>query len=533
MRASRLLVSLALLAASCASPSSPEMVRVVAVVRDGSSLFSLEERVPAGEVDAWVASVSSRGDVLFAGTAGSRRIHSDPLVPDLWGHARLGFERRPELSSPSGILVAVLDTGVDASHPDLSGRVMRGADMVGSSGRGDRDPNGHGTHVAGIVAAVAGNGLGVAGFAHGVDILPVRVLGSDGFGDDSDLARGIVWAVDNGADIINMSVGGAEDMGLLRAAVDYANERGVLLVASAGNDALWGNAPSYPAAYPGVVAVAATSPGDMRAMFSNTGSYVELAAPGVSILSTWPGGRYIYSSGTSMSAPYVSAAAALVMSTTGARGHALRSSLAASAVDLGRPGRDEEFGFGLVDPFAASGGAPLPASPPPSSLPGLDPSLPELPAFDLPFDLPTFDLPPLPLLSDLLPDLPPVPDLLDFDWGGGGADFPDLPGFAAPELGGLPSVEPVSGRASTSLRASAGSGYVELELEGPVSLVAFRSVTWESYAAGELISGGEVKLDREGRARLRVPSSADRMSFVFSGSLTTLPSSAEVALGRL
>lgn len=488
---------------------------VVALVRTPSGdLERLEFSSSYSGLQGLESDLNSRSDVVVFGTVGGRRVHGDPLLQDQWGSSRLSYSRVGELSSASGVVVAVLDTGVDGSHPDLAGRVLRGFDARTGALRGDTDPNGHGTHVAGIIAAIAGNGIGVEGFASGVSVLPVRVLGADGYGDDADLATGMVWAVDNGADIINMSVGGAEDMSLLRDAARYAYERDVLLVASAGNDALWGNAPSFPAAIPEVVAVGAVSQGDMRAMFSNTGPYLELVAPGSSIVSTWPGGRYLYSSGTSMSAPFVSASAALVMASTGLRGSGLRSALTSSALDLGSPGRDSEFGFGMVDPFSAVGLPGISGSPGGFEMPGLLPGLPDLPTFDLP-SLPDIEellasLPPLPDPSELLPSLPDMAD----------PGFPDLPGGGESGL-------PERMRAEVGVSASAdSSGAVSVVLSGPRALVAFRRVSWVAYGAdGSQTGSGEVVLDIEGLGSAYPGGGWRVLEVSYPGSLTTLPAS--------
>lgn len=520
---------LALVTASCSSyeGTSADVV-IVALVREvDGSISRREVYVPASVAFEREAEIAREPGVVAAGRSGSRRTHSDPLLKDQWGSARLSYERIGELPAPAGVIVAVLDTGVDASHPDLSGRVLRGFDAVSGSAGADSDPNGHGTHVAGIIAAVAGNGIGVAGFASGVSILPVRVLGTNGYGDDADLATGIIWAVDNGADVINMSVGGAEDMSLLRSAVEYASSRGVLLVASAGNDALWGNAPSFPAALPEVIAVGATTQRDGRAMFSNTGSYLELSAPGSSIVSTWPGGRYIYSSGTSMAAPFVSAAAALVLFATGLRGELLRSELRSSALDVGPPGRDDEFGFGIIDPFRASGLAGIASSPPEFSLPGILPGLP---------DLPTFDLPPLPDPSELFARLPELPDFSKML-----PELPELPSYGLPEFPdpgapsagdpGFPYVEGpgVPARAEVGLGARWEAGLVLVELSGAAALVAYRRVSWVAYSGpGVSLGSGEVRLDATGSGSFTAPEGWGRVELSYPGSLTTLSAGIDI-----
>jgi type VII secretion-associated serine protease mycosin len=274
-----------------------------------------------------------------------------------WGLTRLRAERTWRLGRAEGQVVAVVDSGVDATHPDLAGVVTRGVDLV-DRGDGRRDPYGHGTHVAGIIAARAGNRIGVAGLADGATILPVRVLTASGKGWMSDIALGVVYAVDHGASVVNLSLAGPHDIPALQAAVRYAQGRGVVLVAAAGNERQHGDPVMYPAAYPGVLAVAATDTDDTSADFSETGSYVSLAAPGVRIAATYPKNRYVFLSGTSAAAPFVSATAALVRAAQPRlAGDQVVARLLATAEDLGGAGRDHQFGAGLVDPFAAVAGA--------------------------------------------------------------------------------------------------------------------------------------------------------------------------------
>ena len=182
------------------------------------------------------------------------------------------------------------------------------------AGNGEVDPAGHGTHVAGIIAAHANNGVGIAGAAPGVKILPVRVLDASGSGSSSDVAEGIIWAADHGARVINLSLGGGPSPGM-QIAMQYALSKQVVTFAAAGNAYQDGNLPTYPAAYPEAIAVAAIDSNLQHADFSNTGSYVDLAAPGDLIWSTYGQGhsQYALMSGTSMATPYATATAALVL----------------------------------------------------------------------------------------------------------------------------------------------------------------------------------------------------------------------------
>jgi hypothetical protein len=294
---------------------------------------------------------------------------SDPLRKDQWGLDAVPFEAARVGADPSGVVVAVVDTGVDASHEDLNGIVLPGIDLVDGVGDGREDPSGHGTHVAGIVAGIAGNGKGIAGAASGVKILPVRVLDETGSGWASDVVEGIRWAADAGADVINLSLGSTGSGSAYREVMNYAvNVKGAVVVAAAGNGYLEGNLTHYPAADPDAIAVAATTSAGARAPFSNTGSWVDIAAPGQGIVAPCSSlkcgttSSYVYKSGTSMATPFTSAAAALLVAANPGVGPVqVRDWLTGTAADLGIPGLDVEFGAGLVDPraaLAAADGAP-------------------------------------------------------------------------------------------------------------------------------------------------------------------------------
>ncbi len=288
------------------------------------------------------------------------------------------------------VVVAVLDTGLDMTHPDLLGGVWENAaEKNGRTGVDDDgngfvddvngwnfpddngkiyDDHGHGTHVAGTIAARINNGIGIAGMAGNVTIMPVDVFGG-GIGAYEDLIRAIIYATDNGARVINMSLG-ASSYSLGEAmAVNYAVDHGVVTVAAAGNT---GNETyHYPAAHPAVIAVAATTASDTRASFSTRGDWVDVAAPGVSIYATFPGGRYIYMSGTSMATPHVSGLAALILSVNPALNPAaVRGIIESTVDDLGALGRDIDFGWGRINAGRAlaqvtPGSAPTETPPPP------------------------------------------------------------------------------------------------------------------------------------------------------------------------
>ncbi|WIV17218.1 S8 family peptidase [Paenibacillus polygoni] len=213
--------------------------------------------------------------------------------------------------SSANIRIAIVDTGVQSDHPELAGKLLPGYDYV------DWDPNtsdgnGHGTHVAGIAAAATNNGVGIAGMAPFASIIPIRSLDNNGNGLLSSVANGIVFAANNGAHVVNLSLGSLANDSFLQAAVQYAWDRGAVVIASAGNSN--STIPVYPASLPGVVSVASTNSSDVKSTFSNYGTWVDVAAPGEQILSTYTGTSYAYLSGTSMAAPHVSGLAALLAS---------------------------------------------------------------------------------------------------------------------------------------------------------------------------------------------------------------------------
>jgi serine protease len=271
-------------------------------------------------------------------------------------------------STGAGVTVAVIDTGVDATNVDLSGKVLAGYDATTDKVGGNIDPNGHGTHVAGTIGAVTGNTIGVSSVAPDTRILPVRVLGADGSGYMSDTAEGIIWAADHGAQVINMSLGSDTKVAAVSNAIAYARGKGVTVVAAAGNEREEGSPTSYPGADTGVIAVAATDSSDRVAYYSNAGSYVDVAAPGSAILSTYPaalGNSYGTMSGTSMASPHVAALAALLKAAKpGLTPDQIEQAMKSSAVDLGTAGKDNDYGYGRVDAVAALAAVATPTSAP-------------------------------------------------------------------------------------------------------------------------------------------------------------------------
>jgi subtilisin family serine protease len=350
------LVLLALAAPAAADDVVPaKSVSLFAVEKvDGGLEVRTIEAGSAREAAAVVDVLADEGNVVSVEVDSAVRAFGETYRPVQWALDAVPFESTWPATTGVGVVVAVLDTGVYAGHEDLAGAVLRGRDFVGSS-YARIDPAGHGTHVAGIVGARLNN-RGIAGAAPGVAILPVRVLDANGAGYMSDVAAGTIWAVDHGADVVTMSLGGNEPSDGLHAALRYARRRGVTVLAAAGNSALSGNPVIYPAAYPEVIAVGAVDRALQRAPFSGYRGYVDLVAPGVSIRSTWNEGAasYVDATGTSMATPFAAAAAALVKAIDPRATPAMvEQTLAATARDLGPAGRDPWYGHGLVDPRAA------------------------------------------------------------------------------------------------------------------------------------------------------------------------------------
>ncbi|MFC0101238.1 type VII secretion-associated serine protease mycosin [Micromonospora marina] len=259
-------------------------------------------------------------------------------------------------STGRGVVVAVIDSGVDGTHPDLAGQVLPGLDLVTPDGSDDPDPVGHGTTVAGLIAGRADDDRGVVGLAPDAKILPVRVLDAENRYDDAlIIAKAVRWAVDNGARVVNLSLGGSSDNPALAAALDYAFARDVVVVACTGNLAtsttteVW-----YPAREPGVLAVAGLERTSENLWSGSiTGHETVLSAPATGLYGARPHG-YWRVQGTSFAAPLVAATAALVR----ARYPKMPAGdvvnrLITTARDLGPTGRDDRFGYGLVDPVAA------------------------------------------------------------------------------------------------------------------------------------------------------------------------------------
>lgn len=280
-------------------------------------------RVPPGKALTKVKDYKSEAAIEFCEpdfVAYAIGVPSDTYFGSQWGMTKVQAPEAWDVTTgQSTIRIAILDTGIDQDHEDLTSKIVMNKNFTTSSTVDDL--YGHGTHVAGIAAAVTNNGLGVAGLGYDCVIMNVKVLDDKGSGYYSWIASGITWAADNGAKVISMSLGGSSGSSTLQSAVNYAWSKGAVIVAAAGNS---GSAsPVYPAYYSNCIAVAATDQNDVKASFSSYGSWVDVAAPGVNIFSTLPnhsnkigGLNYGSLSGTSMATPHVAGLAGLVWATS-------------------------------------------------------------------------------------------------------------------------------------------------------------------------------------------------------------------------
>ncbi|MFF8951536.1 type VII secretion-associated serine protease mycosin [Streptomyces sp. NPDC014940] len=320
-----------------------------------------------------LSGVGSAVSLLLAGSLvllPSAAARADGIRAQQWSLSALRLDEAWHTTKGRGVTVAVLDTGVDAGHPDLTGNVLAAKDMIGfGAGPGDREWARHGTAMAGIIAGHghgAGRTDGVMGVAPEAKILPVRVILEDGDSArgkarttrGNALADGIRWAADHGADVINLSLGDDSDSAHPEPgedeAVQYALKKGVVVVASAGNGGAKGDHVSYPAAYPGVIAATAVDRYGTRASFSTRRWYAAVSAPGVNVVIADPDHKYYEGWGTSAAAAYVSGAAALIKAARpGLAPAQVKKVLEDTARDAPVGGRDDSRGFGMIDPAAA------------------------------------------------------------------------------------------------------------------------------------------------------------------------------------
>jgi thermitase len=310
--------------------------------------------------------------LLSTGLCSQARAAGDPLRSQQWGLDAIGADAADAISDGSGVTVAVIDTGVDAAHPDLQGSVSYGPDFI-AGGDTSGDPNGHGTHVAGIIAAHRDNGIGGAGAAPGVHILAIRVLDEHSSGTTTGTADGVDAAVAAGARVINLSLSAGPNAALvlvpgnrLVESITRATQAGVVVTAAAGNDAL--PLCEQPVVIPQIICVGAVNQDLQRSSFSNYGLRIDVVAPGggdpgEAIVSTRPGGAYAGMQGTSQATPFVAAVAAQ-LSALGLNEAEIVDRILGSARDLGAPGVDAKFGHGLLDARAALASFARPAPPP-------------------------------------------------------------------------------------------------------------------------------------------------------------------------
>lgn len=286
---------------------------------------------------------------------------NDPRSADQRGLAMIGMAKAWDITQGDPrVTIAVVDTGVDLEHPDLKAKLVPGYDVINQGTTPPRDGNGHGTHASGIAAAITDNKVGIAGVAGRCKLMPVRALDDEGAGNGMDVATGVIWAVDHGANVINLSLGGPEPNETLERAIQYALMRNVPVVVAMGNESV-GEA-RYPAASPGVIAVGSVDSTRTLSSFSNYGPWMTVVAPGSQIMSTMPtygvymttteGYRndYDFMDGTSMAAPMVAGVVALIKSRHPQLTPAeIKARIEGTATDLGQPGYDPQFGHGVIN----------------------------------------------------------------------------------------------------------------------------------------------------------------------------------------
>ncbi|MGE5603115.1 MAG: S8 family peptidase [Nitrososphaerales archaeon] len=362
------------------------------VTQEIQGLGVLDVAVPVGQEQAIVQQLSSRRDVDYAEVDYVASAQVEPNDPNYvsgtqWGLVKIGGAQAWEVTTGApDLIIALVDSGIDLAHPDLASKLWKNTREVPNNGKDDdqngcvddvngcryrassgvsgdgnvADDNGHGTHVAGIAAAATNNGAGVAGVSWQSPVMAVKVLDASGSGAYSDIAQGILYAANNGASVINLSLGGAAASQTLCDAVSAAVAKGKVVVAAAGN-ADKGRTVLYPAMCPGALAVGATNAADQRAEFSIPGPRVDLAAPGVQIMSTWyftglGQSGYRSEQGTSQAAPFVSGTAALVWARwPSLTAEGIKARLLGTVVDVGTPGKDDATGWGRLDAAAAVG----------------------------------------------------------------------------------------------------------------------------------------------------------------------------------
>lgn len=282
---------------------------------DGSPTVTKLRTATAAEATELASSLDSRPGVVAAPTTRLQVLaapNPEPMAASQWNLPMVGATDAWAISQGARVVVAVIDTGVDGTHPDLAHRVLPEIDLLPDVSP-TPEQNGHGTRVASIIAGSL-NAFGIAGVAPQATILPVSALDPEGFGDSSTVARAIIAAADAGARVINLSLGGPDKDPVLDRACAYATAKGSVVVAAGGNTYLTGNRVQYPAASPHVLAVASVDRAGNPSDFTNTGSYIDIAAPGEGVVAAIPGGTFDEESGSSFAAPHVAGTLALVLS---------------------------------------------------------------------------------------------------------------------------------------------------------------------------------------------------------------------------
>jgi len=332
----------------------------VALDEDSAAALSKDARVLRIEDDAVVEALETVGGNNKQAKTNGNKPPSQPAEVLPWGINKIDAEQVWSLDGVgAGVNVGVIDTGISSSHPDLIANIKGGVSEVWYTSSWN-DDNGHGSHVAGIIGAVD-NSIGVIGASHSANLYAIKVLDRRGSGYLSDVIDGVDWAIGNGMNVINLSLGCDCPSQFLHDAVARARDAGIVVVAAAGNS---GGSVLYPAAYPEAIAVVAVDSSDTAPYWSSRGPEVDLAAPGKSIYSTYKGTGYATLSGTSMAAPHVAGATALMLGApvdpaydADASGtwnpDEVQNKLQATATDLGIGGIDDIYGYGLVNALAA------------------------------------------------------------------------------------------------------------------------------------------------------------------------------------
>jgi type VII secretion-associated serine protease mycosin len=344
--------------------SSPELTRILTSLpfTSASEILPGTYKLSAGADTNVLAAISVLRASAEVSSAEPNAVYhlmatsNDPYYTEgmQWGLGQIKVEQAWGITTGNNGIIAILDTGTATDHPDLAGKSVPGYDFVSNDAM-PYDDVGHGTYTAGIAGAASNNREGIAGVSWGARLMPVKVLNAQGVGSDEMIARGIRWAVDNGARVINASFGGNLDTLLMRDAIKYAYDHNVLIVAAAGNTP--DGKPKYPAAFDTVLAVGSTGRNDTYSGFSSWGAFVDVTAPGVDIVSTsWRAGmlEYASASGTSASCPFVSGVAQLVWSANPALTvEQVKRIIEDSSEDLGDTGFDEHYGYGRVNALRA------------------------------------------------------------------------------------------------------------------------------------------------------------------------------------